>query len=249
MFKSVTERQRAGRLGAGVWMSIGVHAALFAVVLFISARPPEAPPEPEIACPIFRVPSGPSVREVSLELAPQPRASAPQAQPRQRNRVPRTPRPLPTEPLPPEPTPAPSPGGNEERVLTGRIVGNLDDAPESPLPTGPLPTGLPPGLVGQAPVEEHIPFVGGMTPPVLLRGAPIEYTPQALQAGVEGTLVARCVITREGEMRDCRILKGMAHMDEAVLQALNTRHYSPVTFQGSPVSVTYNVTVRLKLPR
>ncbi len=33
------------------------------------------------------------------------------------------------------------------------------------------------------------------------------------------------------------------------MDALESRHYRPVTFQGRPVSVSYVFTIRLKLPR
>jgi protein TonB len=75
------------------------------------------------------------------------------------------------------------------------------------------------------------------------------YTPQALVAGVQGTMLVKCVITQEGEVRDCRTLKGLPHMDDAVMGALEGRRYRPVSFQGKPVSVSYVFTVRLTLPR
>jgi protein TonB len=52
-----------------------------------------------------------------------------------------------------------------------------------------------------------------------------------------------------GQVRDCRVIKGLPHMDETVMDALESRHYRPVTFQGRPVSVSYVFTIRLKLPR
>jgi protein TonB len=250
MFKSVIERQRAGRLGTGTWVSIGVHAALFAAVLFFSARPPEPPEQYVIDYLPFR-PPGPSVRRGTPAPAPPKQANPPRPKPPARNRVPRTP-PPPVDPRPPEPDTTPSPG-RDDTVATSAIrvepEDHPDGDPDSQLPVGPLPTGFPEDLVRRATDVEHFPFVGGMTPPVLLSGAPIEYTSLARAAEVEGTLIAKCVITREGQMRDCRVLKSLAYMDEAVVEALETRRYRPVTFQGSPVSVSYHVTVRLKLPR
>ncbi|MCY1015096.1 energy transducer TonB [Pyxidicoccus sp. MSG2] len=253
MFKSVIERQRAGRLGTGTWVSIGVHAALFAAVLFISARPPEPPPEKDPLDDLrIIVQRGPSVRRGTPAPAPPKQATPPRPKPPERNRVPRTPQPLPTQPRPPEPDPTPSPG-RDDVVATPAISvepeGHPDGDPDSLLPDGPLPTSFPTDLVRKATDVENLPFGDGMTPPVMLSGAPIEYTSLARAAEVEGTLIAKCVITREGQMRDCRVLKGLAYMDEAVVEALETRRYRPVTFQGSPVSVSYHVTVRLKLPR
>ena len=62
------------------------------------------------------------------------------------------------------------------------------------------------------------------------------------------TVIARCTITQEGEVERCRIIKGLPHMDEAVLEALTSRHYRPVSFQGRPVSASYTFQVKLALP-
>ncbi|HVG57769.1 MAG TPA: TonB family protein [Hyalangium sp.] len=98
--------------------------------------------------------------------------------------------------------------------------------------------------------EEVVPFVSGnMTPPQLRSGASLQYTREALAAGVEGILIARCVITREGDVENCKILKGQPHMNEAVLSALETRRYTPVMYQGRAISVIYNFHINLNLPR
>ncbi|WNZ64812.1 energy transducer TonB [Myxococcus sp. MxC21-1] len=108
-----------------------------------------------------------------------------------------------------------------------------------------------PGLVpGQeATGTDVMPFGQGMSPPRLMGSPGIEYTHQALAARVEGTMIAKCVITVSGDVTDCRIIKGLPHMNEAVLDALHNRRYTPVQYQGRTVSVSYVFTLRLKLPR
>jgi protein TonB len=95
--------------------------------------------------------------------------------------------------------------------------------------------------------EEAIPFGSGMAQPQLLSSGTLQYTREALAAHVSGTVVAKCVISREGEVEDCRIIKGQPHMDEAVLEHLYSRRYSPVLYQGRPVAVSYVFTIRLAL--
>jgi protein TonB len=95
--------------------------------------------------------------------------------------------------------------------------------------------------------EEAVPFGSGMSPPQLLSSGTLQYTREALAAHVSGTAVAKCVITRTGEVEDCRIIKGQPHMDEAVLEHLYSRRYSPVLYQGKPVAVSYVFTIRLTL--
>jgi len=247
MFKSVIERQRAGRLGMGVWVSVGVHAALFAAVLFISARKPEPEPKPDRL--VFRAP------RVSLQPQGTPAVAAPPTPPtaepprRRRDLVP----PQQVRPLPPEPAtpvePDPAPAGTEALASTGGdgpvghpagdpSGGGDDDGPGDP-------TLIDPGGTS----EDVEPFGPGMTPPVMVGGPAIDYTPQALVAGVQGTMLVKCVITQVGEVRDCRTLKGLPHMDDAVMGALEGRRYRPVSYQGKAVSVSYVFTVRLSLPR
>jgi protein TonB len=94
---------------------------------------------------------------------------------------------------------------------------------------------------------EILPFGPGMTRPQPLSGRDPVYTRAARMARVEGTVIARCVITVQGRLEKCRIVKGQPHMDDAVLQALATRRYTPVMYQGHVQAVLYNVHVTLRM--
>jgi protein TonB len=250
MFQSVIHPKRAGRLGTGVWVSMGVHAALFVAVLFISARPSAPPEEPEKEYAI-KFQAGPNLAKGSPAPAAPKAAVTPKPRPPRRDRVPTQIQPLPADPQPPEPEPGPAPStGDEETTDTGEGVagGHPDGDPNSTTIGVPLIPGLTGGEPGGTGTDV-LPFGTGMTPPALLGGPVIEYTNEARLAGVEGTLIARCVITVEGSVRDCRVIKGLPHMSEAVVDALHGRRYRPVMFQGRPVSVSYVFTLRLKLPR
>ncbi len=82
-----------------------------------------------------------------------------------------------------------------------------------------------------------------------LDGPPIQYTPEALAARVQGTMIVKCIITREGRVRDCKVLKGLDHMNEAAVKALEASRYKPMEFQGQPVETAYTFTLRFTLPR
>ncbi|WP_164017149.1 energy transducer TonB [Pyxidicoccus trucidator] len=251
MFRSVIERQRAGRLGTGVWVSIGVHVALFAAVLVISARPAELPPEPEKEY-VLKLNPGPNLAKGSpAPAAPKQANSQPPRKPRNKDRAPTQVQPLPTEPpAPVEPT-APDTGNTDETAEPGEgVAGGHPDGDENSTAIGvPLIPGLTGGTGQGGTGTEVLQFGQGMTPPVLMGGTPIDYTPAARAARVEGTLIAKCVVTVEGRVRDCRLIKGLPHMDESVVDALESRRYRPVTYQGRAVSVSYVFTVRLSLPR
>ena len=92
-------------------------------------------------------------------------------------------------------------------------------------------------------------FEEGMTRPTPISAVAPAYTREALEARVEGTVIAKCVVTTSGSLTGCRIVKGVPHMDQAVLNALAASKYAPATLQGKPVSVDYIFTMRLVLPR
>ena len=88
-----------------------------------------------------------------------------------------------------------------------------------------------------------------MTKPALIeRVKPVTYTPQALAARVEGTMIVRCTITAEGHVEKCTVLKTLPFLEQEVLDSLYSSRYTPVMYQGKPVSVGYTFTVRLVPP-
>jgi len=83
--------------------------------------------------------------------------------------------------------------------------------------------------------------------PVLVSGPPVVLPLEARRSGVEGTLVARCLITAAGAVEDCQVLDTVPLAEAAVLAALRGRHYRPAEVDGRPVSVRH--TFRIKLER
>jgi TonB family protein len=103
---------------------------------------------------------------------------------------------------------------------------------------------------GVAPTGDGpVPYQEGMPRPVELQGKDSVYTREALAARVEGTMVIKCVITKQGKVENCRVIKGLPHMNEAVVQSLQSRVYKPITLQGRPVAVDYVFNIRLVAPR
>jgi protein TonB len=94
-----------------------------------------------------------------------------------------------------------------------------------------------------------LPFGAGMTRPEKMSGPAPQYTREALEARVQGLMIVKCVITTEGAIERCRIIKPLPHMEQAVLDSLYAQRYKPVTFQGRPVQVDYTFNIRLSLPR
>lgn len=249
MFQSVINQPglSAGRFGTGMWVSLMVHAGVFASLLGLSGK---AVDKLQDDIPVvFNVPQPPRgnptppKQVVNTQPKPKLKPKTELVQPK------KIPPPLPEETKTVEATPPPEdtepdthdlpyiPGSDPNGVETGGIPGAKAIASATL------------GNIGQGTGEEVLPFGAGMTPPQLLStGVPLQYTHEALRARVSGVIIAKCTITREGNVENCRIIKGQPFMDDAVLQSVSSRQYRPVTFQGRAVNVSYTFTVNLKLP-
>ncbi|WP_437732855.1 TonB family protein [Sorangium sp. So ce1335] len=155
----------------------------------------------------------------------------------------------------PEPTPYEEEPPREERapaepvVAAPELAQPADAAPDAAQPADALrsaPAAVPATPAATAP--EILRFQEGMTRPVPVVAPAVVYTREARQARVEGTVLARCVVTTAGNLTGCRIVKGVPHMNEAVLAALAASRYKPVTYQGRPVNVDYVFSLKLVLP-
>lgn len=244
MFQSVIHQEQSGRFGAGAGVSVLVHAGLVAAVLLLSRGVVDQPPSvvpPEVVFKVAQPPRG--------NPTPAPIHQAAQPPPRPRARTPVQPTVIPPLPppdaMPPPPAPPELVAGHLPFIPNshpdGAETGGDPTAEPSELPVNILPV--------EPPDEGAVVFREGMQPPKLLSGTAIHYSREALEDRVQGLLVARCVITRQGEVEDCRIHQGLPHMDRVVLSALEQRRYSPVTLAGKPISVSYTFRIRLDLPR
>jgi len=87
-----------------------------------------------------------------------------------------------------------------------------------------------------------------MTHPRFVSGPSPQYTEKALEREVQGTMIVRCVVTSEGKVFGCRVLKSLPFMDRAVIEALERRRYKPAMLGGRAVEVNYNFKITLRLP-
>ncbi len=153
------------------------------------------------------------------------------------------------------PPPAPTATANAEPTVQPTATAAVVAAPKpDPTPAAtPTPTVAPTvAPTPEAPVAAAPPAImsleEGMTRPTMISGGSPAYTREALAAKVEGTVVAKCVITASGAVTNCKIVKGLPFLDEAVIASLQARRYTPAMHQGKPVSVYYPFTIKMKLP-
>jgi protein TonB len=239
-------------LGAGAIFSAVTHAAVIAAVLYTAGHPSEQKLEaPEV---VFRLPMAPA------PPPPPPLGGAAEARVEPRKKPvrvnPDSYVPLdPAKPVKaPDPDPAPEapgagepggqiggePGGQIGGTIGGQIGGTIGGTGTVVSPAAAPPPPPPPSNM-------VLPFGEGMNRPQLVGGPEPVFPREAREAKVEGTLLAKCVITTEGALTGCRIIKSLPFLDQPVLEALAQRRYTPVSFQGRPVAVEYVIPFKFKL--
>ncbi len=138
--------------------------------------------------------------------------------------------------------------GGVEGGVDGGVVGGTVGGVVGGVIGGVLGGTLGGQLGSTTPVNMTLSFGEGMTAPVMQGGANPIYPREALEAKVEGKVIAKCTITETGSLVECRIIKSLPFMDGPVLAALASRHYSPVMFQGHPQRVYYTFPFTFKMP-
>ncbi|NMO15855.1 energy transducer TonB [Pyxidicoccus fallax] len=248
MFDSVLDRGQGpkSRFGVGAAISVFLHLALFGLALWLSLRPPPAEEkEIEVTLKATMAPPPPP---------PPPPPPAASSKPKTTPKKPKKPdqivqpKEIPKE-VPKEAEPAEEPAEEEptEEAVEGGVEGGVAGGV-----VGGVVGGVIGGVVGGqlgGTGTDVLPFGAGMTRPEKISGPQPEYTREALEARVAGTMIVKCVVTVEGRVERCRIIKPLPHMERAVLDALTSSRYKPVTFQGRPVQVDYTFTLNFKLPR
>ncbi len=246
MFDAVLESNGPRRpIGRGALTSIAVHAVLIAGAIYISAHSHDDKPKTEREVTFFNPPAPP----------PPPPPPPPggggakshsKVEPKKIIKKPdtviQTEKPVEKPPDPEPSKPDAEPGGQAGGVVggvQGGVVGGVIGGTVGGTLGNPLPA---------KPTSSVLPFGAGMNRPSLLAHTDPVYTREALVAKVGGLMLVKCVITTTGSLRDCHIIKGLPMMDQAVLSALSTWKYTPITFQGQPVSVEYVIPVRLVPP-
>ncbi len=179
------------------------------------------------------------------------------------------------KPPPPPPPPPPAPATvrpkvktptPQQTVLSQAIVAPTQIPDEKPPEQEPVDAGktggeaggieggevggVPGGIVGGVvdATDVRMEFDERMSAPEKLGGPDPQYTEKAIEREVQGTMVVRCVVTTEGKVFGCRVLKSLPFMDRAVIDALERRRYKPATLGGRPVEVNYNFKITLRLP-
>ena len=88
---------------------------------------------------------------------------------------------------------------------------------------------------------------GGRPPEITRRDAP-DYPIAARRAGIEGAVILRAVINRDGTVGDVDIVKDLPlGLGEAAARSVRRWRFQPATLDGTPISVYYTITVNYRL--
>jgi periplasmic protein TonB len=102
--------------------------------------------------------------------------------------------------------------------------------------------------VAAAPKDEILSVGGAVTRPVLRSGSAPRYTPVALRARIEGTVLLKAVIDERGRIAEVRILNGLSlGLDQAAVDTVREWIFEPAKLGGRPVKVYYTLTVQFRL--
>jgi periplasmic protein TonB len=233
------------RSGTGAIISMGTHALVLALVVRALAHPAEKKADPQPM--MVRFAPAPAPPPPPPPGGPATRRTEPKHEHVHVKRDPTVLRaPVKDPPVSePEPQPEGRPGGEPGGQPGGEPGGQLGGIPGGTL--GGTGTVLAPAAPPPPPVNIVLPFGEGMNRPERVSGPEPVYPREAREAKVEGTMLVQCVITTEGKLEDCRVLKSLPFLDPPVLAALAQQRYSPVTFQGHPVAVRYVIPFKFKL--
>ena len=134
---------------------------------------------------------------------------------------------------------------------------------------GPYIPGLPPGT-GHGPIvasgpsqpppvpvkkpdpvsaQQPVPVGGRVRQPLLLREVRPAYPPLAIAARIQGTVRIAAIISRDGMVRDARVVSGHPLLVAAALDAVRQWHYRPTILNDQPEEVSLALDVNFTLSR
>lgn len=140
---------------------------------------------------------------------------------------------------------ATEPTSTEPQTASTETAAPLPTEPE-PLPEAPPVTSEPEEPARNAGVYPVVP-PGGTQPRVISRVVP-NYPSSARARGIEGTVVLRAIVHRDGRVSDVEVLRDIGGAaGDAAAEAVRRWRFKPATVNGEPIDVYYSVTVNFRL--
>ena len=121
--------------------------------------------------------------------------------------------------------------------LGGHDISNIiPDSHSQPMPTPPL-------------VVHHTPPTSVMMEGNLLHRVEPRYPAIAVQVGIQGTVIIKALISREGTVEHPQVISGQPFLAAAAMDAVREWRYRPYYLNGQAVEVETQITVNFVLNR
>jgi protein TonB len=135
-------------------------------------------------------------------------------------------------------------GGVEGGIVGGTLGGVVGGLLAGLLP--PPPTPPPPAPVAPAP-PAPVRIGGQLTAPALLHRVNPAYPDVAVHARVAGMVILEATVDVEGKVESVRVVKSIALLNNAAIEAVKQWRYSPLVLNGIPTPFVLTVTLSFSL--
>ena len=109
--------------------------------------------------------------------------------------------------------------------------------------------GPPPETKKDPPPQAVRPGFQGVRTPVKTHHVDPVYPPFAIASRTQGIVIIEATISEDGRVINARVLRSIALLDQAALEAVRQWEFTPTTLNGRPVPVIMTVTVNFTLNR
>jgi periplasmic protein TonB len=99
------------------------------------------------------------------------------------------------------------------------------------------------------PVLQKMKISQGVAQGLIVKRVPPEYPRSAMAMRIEGAVELAATISKDGDIKDVKVLKGDQQLAHAAVQAVKQWKYKPYLLNGEPVEIQTEITVNFKLPQ
>ena len=200
-------------------------------VLLAAPPPPPPPPPPPMPAPVVKPTRAPRQFNANVLLAPRS--------------IPKEVAMIKDEEIPPPASvggviggvPGGVPGG-----VMGGVIGGIVAAVAAPAPPPP-PIEKP----KKVDVPQQVRVSGAIQAGMLARQVQPDYPMLARRARIEGTVVLKAIIARDGSVKQLTLISGQPLLVEAAMNAVREWRYKPTFLNGEPVEVVTEVDVNFHM--
>lgn len=162
-------------------------------------------------------------------------------------RVPTTSRSMSIPKAVPKTQEAPPPPVATTGGVLGGVPGGVVGSPDGVLGTFPASTPSAPVMAKAPEPTKRMRVASRVAEANLIHDVAPTYPPEAGRARIEGTVVLRAVIGKDGIVRDVRVESGLPVLIQAAIDAVKQWRYKPYLVNGEPIEIDSQITINFTL--